>query len=543
MYLKHPEFLYLYLLIPALIIFLTWSYQKSKKAILQFCHPKHLKTILPSFSKKLQLFKFFFLSLALTMFITTIVSPRWGYDWKEIESKGTNIFIAIDVSKSMLADDINPSRLFRAKLELEKLVNQLDGDRLGLIIFAGKSFLQSPLTHDYQMIKNWIKEINVDSVPIAGTSIKSAIDMAIKGFSPVKTGAKILIVISDGEEQDESTKKKAEEAKELGIRIVSIGIGSNQGAPIKYQGELIKDKEGNIVVSKLNDKLLKEIAEITDGKYIRSRTGNFHLEQLYRSFIRNENESVKLKSGKVQRWHESFQIFLGLAFIFLLIELLSNFNFKNFFSIFLLFSLIFNSHPAHAFINTIQGNSELKKSNFEKAKDNYIKDLVKNPNNPRLNYHLGICLYKENDFKAAQNSFEQSIKNNSQDNFLKEKSFYNLGNSFFKQKDYKSAINAYKSSLAIDPKDLNAQFNLKLAEKLLEEEQKEDKEKDTQDKKNKDKKDEQKEKEEKNKQENQNELSKEEIENLLMQIQEAKNPQRLNTTDSKQKNDTKLNPW
>ena len=168
---------------------------------------------------------------------------------------------------------------------------------------------------------------------------------------------------------------------------------------------------------------------------------------------------------------------------------------------------------------------------------------MKNPNNPRLNYHLGICLYKENDFKAAQNSFEQSIKNNSQDNFLKEKSFYNLGNSFFKQKDYKSAINAYKSSLAIDPKDLNAQFNLKLAEKLLEEEQKEDKEKDTQDKKNKDKKDEQKEKEEKNKQENQNELSKEEIENLLMQIQEAKNPQRLNTTDSKQKNDTKLNPW
>ena len=428
MNLKNPEFLILYLLVPALIYFLYFSYQNSKKILKSFCSTEKLKAIIPSFNKRFIISKFIILSLSLFLLITTIVSPRWGFDWQEIERKGANIFIALDLSKSMLADDISPSRLFRAKLEIEKLINILDGDRVGFIIFAGHSYLQSPLTHDYMMVKNWVKNIDVDSIEKPGTSIKSAIQTAIKGFSHVNLGSKILILISDGEEQDEKTKEMALEAKKQGIKIVTIGVGSSKGAPIKYNGTLLKDQKNKIVISKLNDSMLKEIASISDGKYIRSRSGDFHLEQLYRNFIRGENESVKLKSGKIQNWKESFQIFLTIVFILLILELLIGINFKNFFKFILIISLFINANPSHAFVNfnKMKANKDLKTNNFSKAKDNYLKELTKNPKDSRLNYHLGICLYKENDFKQAQNFFEQSIKNNPKNNFLKEKSFYNL---------------------------------------------------------------------------------------------------------------------
>lgn len=555
MNIKNPEFLILYLLIPALIFFLYYSYKSSKKNLLKFCSLEKLKEIIPSFNKKFLISKFIILSLSLLFIITAIISPRWGYDWKEIEKKGANIFIALDLSKSMLADDISPSRLFRAKLEIEKLINILDGDRVGFIIFAGSSYLQSPLTHDYIMVKNWIKEINIESIQNPGTSIKSAIETAIKGFSHVDIGSKILILISDGEEQDEKTKEMAQEAKKQGIKIVSIGVGSSKGAPIKYHGSLIKDDKGEIVISRLNDSMLKEIASITDGKYIRSRSGDFHLEQLYRNFIRGENESVKLKSGKIQKWKESFQIFLSIAFILLILEICLGINFKNFFSALLIILLLSNASPSHAFINInkLKANNDLKKSKFSKAKENYIKELAKNPKDSRLNYHLGVCMYKENNFDQAQNFFNQSISNNPKENFLKQKSFYNLGNTLFKKQEYKNAIFNYEQALKIDPEDKKAEFNLKLAKKLLEEENKEkenneDKDQNNenkdQDKKKQDQKDKQDQKNKEEQEKNKDKLSKQELENLLMQIKENKLPKNPEQQAQQENNNSKkLKPW
>lgn len=555
MNIKNPEFLILYLLIPALIFFLYYSYKSSKKNLLKFCSLEKLKEIIPSFNKKFLISKFIILSLSLLFIITAIISPRWGYDWKEIEKKGANIFIALDLSKSMLADDISPSRLFRAKLEIEKLINILDGDRVGFIIFAGSSYLQSPLTHDYIMVKNWIKEINIESIQNPGTSIKSAIETAIKGFSHVDIGSKILILISDGEEQDEKTKEMAQEAKKQGIKIVSIGVGSSKGAPIKYHGSLIKDDKEEIVISRLNDSMLKEIASITDGKYIRSRSGDFHLEQLYRNFIRGENESVKLKSGKIQKWKESFQIFLSIAFILLILEICLGINFKNFFSALLIILLLSNASPSHAFINInkLKANNDLKKSKFSKAKENYIKELAKNPKDSRLNYHLGVCMYKENNFDQAQNFFNQSISNNPKENFLKQKSFYNLGNTLFKKQEYKNAIFNYEQALKIDPEDKKAEFNLKLAKKLLEEENKdkennEDKDQNNenkdQDKKKQDQKDKQDQKNKEEQEKNKDKLSKQELENLLMQIKENKLPKNPEQQAQQENNNSKkLKPW
>jgi len=465
--------------------------------------------------------------LALCFLIISLISPRWNYSIETVEKQGSNIFLAIDVSKSMLATDVQPSRLFRAKLEINKLIDQLNGDRLGIIVFAGTSFLQSPLTHDYAMLKDWIQQIDVDSISTEGTSIKSAIETAIRGFSFVEGKEKYLIIISDGEEQDTETERVAEEARKQGIKIISIGIGSQNGAPISYNDELIKDHKGRVVISKLNESLLRKIAKITDGQFTISRSGNLGLEKIYYNFIKKTNHREIFKSHKIQRWKETYQIFLSLALFFLLLEGLS--PIKKFLHLIkpktnkiliLLLYLCFNA-PAQAF-------------------------FTPNDKNPRIDYNSGINFYKKKDFKKAESLFKKSISLNSKNNELKERALYNLGNSFFKQKNYKKAINSYRSALKINPQDKDAIYNLKLAEKLLEEKQKQEHNKTKKQEPNSETEKENNKKEEKQKNTNpQNKLSEEELENLLLQVQEGENkkPQNSSKTTKKNTNSNHLNPW
>lgn len=595
MNIKHPELLTLLFLLPLLIGFLVWSFKKSKKNLLEFCIEKRIPELIPSFKPRFIFFKSALLCLSLLFLVISLISPRWNFDIQTIEKQGSNIFIAIDVSKSMLASDISPNRLFRAKLEIAKLIDKLDGDRVGIIVFAGTSFLQSPLTHDYGMVKEWVQQIDVDSITAEGTSIKSAIETAIRGFSFLEGNEKYLVIVSDGEEQDQQTNELAAEAKKQGIKIISIGIGSSEGAPISYNDELIKDKNGKIVISKLNESLLKDIAKITDGKYILSRSGNLNLENVYDNFIKKGQNRKNLKSSKIQRWQETYQIFLSFSLLFLIIESLSalifnlinksdvnNKNHKsiksnslaskkekpeqktNILSMIIIFLILssLSSRPAEAFINPniIQGDFNLKNSKFTTAKELYIKALSDNPQNARLNYNLARIIYKENNFKQAESLFKKSIQNNPKNDDLKEKAFYNLGNSYFKQIDYRKAISAYKAALKLNSQDRDALYNLKLAEKLLQdekekknnpEENKTEKEKQKNKDGDKEKKDNPKKEENKTKPEkppaenpeNKNQLSEEELENLLLQVQEGE-AQKQGKAQLKQSSRNKnLNPW
>jgi Ca-activated chloride channel family protein len=585
MNIKHPELLTLLFLLPLLIGFLIWSFKKSKKNLLEFCVEKRIPELIPSFKPKFIFFKSLLLCLALLFMIISLISPRWNFDIQTIEKQGSNIFIAIDVSKSMLANDISPNRLFRAKLEIAKLIDKLDGDKVGIIVFAGTSFLQSPLTHDYGMVKEWVQQIDVDSITAEGTSIKSAIETAIRGFSFLESNEKYLVIVSDGEEQDQQTNELAAEAKKQGIKIISIGIGSAEGAPISYNNELIKDKNGKLVISKLNESLLKDIAKITDGKYILSRSGNLNLENVYDNFIKKGQNRKNLKTSKIQRWQETYQIFLSFSLLFLILESLSalifnlinkpDVNNKNHKSIknnslaskkdTIIILIILSSlypRPAEAFINPniIQGDFNLKNSKFTAAKELYIKALSDNPQNARLNYNLARIIYKENNFKQAESLFKKSIQNNLKNDDLKEKAFYNLGNSYFKQIDYRKAISAYKAALKLNSQDRDALYNLKLAEKLLQdeeekknnpEENKTEKEKQKnkdEDKQKKDKPSEEKSKTkpEKNPEENsenKNKLSEEELENLLLQVQEGEGHKQGKAQPKQSSRNKNLNPW
>ena len=598
MNIKHPELLTLLFLLPLVIGFLIWSFKKSKKNLLEFCVEKRIPELIPSFKPKFIFIKSLLICLITLFLIISLISPRWNFDIQTIEKQGSNIFIAIDISKSMLASDISPNRLFRAKLEIAKLIDKLDGDRVGIIVFAGTSFLQSPLTHDYGMVKEWVQQIDVDSITAEGTSIKSAIETAIRGFSFLESKEKYLVIVSDGEEQDQQTNELAAEAKKQGIKIISIGIGSAEGAPISYNDELIKDKNGKLVISKLNESLLKDIAKITDGKYILSRSGNLNLENVYDNFIKRGQNRKNLKSSKIQRWQETYQIFLSLALLFLILESLSalilgfinNFDtsIKNDKSlerilknsptalnkekaeqkknilpiiIFLILSSL-SLRPVEAFINPniIQGDFNLKNSKFTTAKELYIKALSDNPQNARLNYNLARIIYKENNFKQAESLFKKSIQNNPKNDDLKEKAFYNLANSYFKQKNYRKAISSYKAVLKLNPQDRDAIYNLKLAEKLLQDEEEkknnpEENKTEQEKQKNKDgdkeKKDNPKKEENKTKPEktpaenpeNKNKLSEEELENLLLQVQEGEVHKQGKAQPKQSSRNKNLNPW
>lgn len=522
MNIKHPELIPMLVLIPALIAFLYFTFQKRLKALKQLCKSTKLSSIFPKNSNLKLVLRYILLVSAFSLLIIAFISPRWGYDWKPVETKGTNIYIALDISRSMLAEDISPSRLVRAKHELTKLIDKLTGDRVGLIIFAGDSFLQAPLTHDYLMIKEWLSQIDVNYVPVAGTSMKSAIDLAIQGFGHIESDSKAIIIISDGEEHSTSAENQAlfetvNKAIRKNIKIYSIGIGTNKGSPIRYKGELVKDQNNNVVVSKLNGALLKEVAEKSGGYYVRSSTGDFHLDNLYYQHLKNNINAETLKSGKTKLWYETYQIFVGIAFALLFIELLLTFDL----GILALLSLIFTAflklvkmifrikdtphdiysyaqkeqkqhekikkksaalsiilflalmQPAQANIfdfNLLKGDHYLKKEDFEQAQISYLPVQAQDPHNPRLNYNMGITHYKANDFERALYNFQLSSAE-AKSSLLREKAFYNLGNAHFKLEDYKSAVEAYENALKITPEDEDAQHNLELAKKMLEDQQ------------------------------------------------------------------------
>lgn len=556
MNIKHPELIFMLLFIPLFAGFFYYVWKRRKTALKKLCDLSQLTRLFPNSSKRKVMIRYFLLTLAFSLFVISFISPRWGYDWVEIETKGANMYIALDVSSSMLAEDIKPNRLSRAKQELSKLLDKLTGDQVGLIIFAGKSFLQSPLTHDYAMIKDWLQSIQADSIPVKGTSIKSAIEKAMEGFSYVKTQSKAIILISDGEEHDKDTINLAKKAKQAGINIYSIGVGTQSGAPIPSGRGLIKDAKGEIVISKLDEKLLREIAKVSDGYFVRSTTGDFHLDSLYYEHIKKELSEETLKSGKSKLWYETYQLFAGIALILLLIELLLGFDWlarkKKALTLILLFLLANNPASANLLdLNLIRGDRSIKQEKYKEAKDNYLKVQVKDPKNPRLNYNLGVSNYRLGDFDQAKHTFEKSAEL-SQSPRLKAVAFYNLGNTLFYNKDCKSAIKAFEKSLEIYPDDENAKFNLAYVKKLDQsgddkcnpnkkkkqnknQDQDKDKDKD-QDKKDQPQKKEQQKQDPDDKpgenDEPKTDLSKEQLEGLMRQIKEADS----NKVNSKRRN-------
>ena len=322
------SFIHLWWLIPLLVLFYVYVEKQKKKALQKFSQTEILKKLLPSVSRKKQVSKKILLVLATCFILFSLLKPMWGYRWENIKRKGIDIFILIDVSRSMLAQDIKPNRLERAKREIKDLIKILKGDRIGLIPFAGTSFVSCPLTLDYSTARLFLDDITINTIPTGGTNIKKAIQKSINSFKGEENNDKVIILISDGEENEEETIQAAELAKMKGIKIYCVGIGSAQGEPIPIIDEegnksFLKDKKGKVVFSRLNEDILQKTALITGGAYIKASYGNLNLEEIYNKQISHLNKR-ELNSLQRKRYTHRFQFFLGIAILLLYLEILIN---------------------------------------------------------------------------------------------------------------------------------------------------------------------------------------------------------------------------
>ncbi len=308
-------------LIPLMLGMHIYSQQQKKHLLRRFAN-EMLWPCLLSFPSVLNLrFKLLLLLGGMALGIIALSQPRMGFQWEEVQHRGFDIILAVDVSRSMLAEDISPNRLTRAKREVIDLLSMLQGDRVGLVVFAGISFTQSPLTVDYKAIEIFLDTLDTELIPVPGTAIAHALQTSMQAFSDSHRNSKAIILITDGEDHSGELQIVEKQAREAGVKIFVIGIGKTEGVPIpNLQGGFLKNKKGELVMSKLNEVALKELALSTGGSYAQSVTSDLDLEKIYLQDIRENLQRNELQKTRRRLWNEQFQWFVLAAILCWMIE-------------------------------------------------------------------------------------------------------------------------------------------------------------------------------------------------------------------------------
>ena len=319
-YLVQTQYLLLLLLIPLLFVAYAIQLRIRRKRIAKIGNPELVRQLMPTASTGKGWLKLSLLSLAWFFFVIGLARPQLGARLREHESQGVEVMIALDVSNSMLAEDYSPNRLERSKLAISRLVDKLQGDRIGLVIFAGEAFVQLPITADYVSAKQFLKSITTESVPIQGTDLAGALMTAARSFSTQSERSRAIILITDGEDHEGEALDAARTIAEQGIRIYCIGVGSPQGKPIPKNGSLMKDASGEIVVTRLNEGILQEIAGIGGGKYVRAGNSEFGLNPIIEDIRTLDKE--EFSSVVFEDFDEQYMYFFGIALFFLILEFL-----------------------------------------------------------------------------------------------------------------------------------------------------------------------------------------------------------------------------
>lgn len=305
----------------AFVFNLIWT----KNRVKELSSIKLRGLVLPQFNTKTKWGHFILFCILWVFLIIGIANPQIGSKLYEAKREGIDLMLAVDVSNSMMAEDIKPNRLERTRMGLEKLIDNLQGDRLGIVIFAGKAFVQLPLTTDYAAAKLFTQSLSTNSINSQGTSIGAALETCLQSFDYTTKTSKAIIVITDGEDHEENAIKLAEEAKEKGVIIYTIGLGSAQGAPIPIYRNGVqlgyrKDKDGNTIITKLNEKMLSELAVAGGGEFFRANNGHIGLKEILEEI--NTLETSEMESKIFSDYEDRFQYFLMAALFFLLIEIM-----------------------------------------------------------------------------------------------------------------------------------------------------------------------------------------------------------------------------
>ena len=310
-------------ILPVMIFVLMVYDRRKKRAIERLADQELLLRLTGKEMKGRRFVKGLFLILTVGLLILALAGPRWGSHYQEVSQKGVDIMILVDVSPSMLVEDIKPDRLERARREILDFLRVVQGDRVGLVAFSGAAFVQCPLTLDYAALEMFLSAIEPGLIPVPGTDLGAAIETGLSAFDPKSETDKVMLLITDGEDNEGRGLKMAEEASAKGVKIFVFGIGDPSGGPIPAndgKGGFLKDSKGKLILSKLDEAGLEKIANSTGGIYVRSVAGDLDLDLLYFDGIRSRTEARTLKSGKIKVYEERFYFFLLPAFLFLLVE-------------------------------------------------------------------------------------------------------------------------------------------------------------------------------------------------------------------------------
>ncbi|MDA3918646.1 MAG: VWA domain-containing protein [Deltaproteobacteria bacterium] len=502
---------------------MVYGILRRKKIVASFAKSDILHVIAPKFDPKKTWFKACLIIIASAFALIALAGPQMGFKWQKTNQKGVDIMIALDCSKSMLAQDIKPNRLERAKREIIDLLHMMRSDRAGLVAFSGQAILQCPLTLDHETFNIFLKVLNPGFLPVGGTNIGQAIKECYKGFEKESDTKKAIIIITDGESTTGDVELAAKEMAKEDIKIFCIGVGDLAGAPIPDEkGGFIKDSKGNIILSKVDEKGLEKIADLTGGLYVRSVAGDMDLDMIYKDKIIGTMERKTLTSGKKKVWENRFQWFLFPALILLLIELflsttkrikppkkiLSIIVFVSALTVCLLnYPLIVEAKTVSSSVKS--GISAFDEQNYQQAKKHFIDAQLEDPENRILYYNIGAAAYMNKEYDQAKTNLKQALE--SDDKKLRHDAGYNLANTHYRLGNLEDAIKEYENILREFPEDIKTKENLEFVKKKKEEQKqqksksdKNQKENKKENKKDKSKKDKDKEKSDKEQEKDQN---------------------------------------
>ncbi|HEU0274747.1 MAG TPA: VWA domain-containing protein [Candidatus Udaeobacter sp.] len=497
-----PQWLWGLPLVPLLIALFVRSEQRGLKRLQEFVSARLLPQLAATVNRPRRRLRFSLQVLGFALAIVSLAQPRWGYTFEDVKRKGLDLLIAVDTSRSMLSNDVQPNRLDRVRLAIQDLINQLQGDRVGLIAFAGRAFLQAPLTIDYDAVVEAVNDLDTKTIPEGGTNISSAITLATQSFGKSAMGNRALVIFTDGEELSGDAVKTAKEAADAGVRIFTVGVGTPQGSLIPVTGDdgqtgFVKDSAGQVVKSKLDDKRLREIAQATGGFYL-------HLENGPRTMQQIQNEGLaKMQAAEMdvrlsRRPIERYEWPLGLALIALALSILiperksatgrirrgerarqrayagapAGATAAAF-----LVTFLFSSFA----LATTPGLDAYRSGKFEDAYSEFQQTLKSHPQSraeDKLQFDSGAAAYKLKDYTKAMESFSQALL--SRDTGLQSKGHYNLGNTLYergesqksddkKLSDWTNALEHYEQTLKLEPQNKEAKDNYDYVKRKIDE--------------------------------------------------------------------------
>ena len=485
---QYIQLLVLLVLVPVIAVMYLHARRKKKRTITKIGDPELVSQLMGSYNHKGFLQKFLLVSVAMASLVIALANMRVPKGSEKISRNGIDVMIALDVSKSMLAQDVQPTRLDRAKQLLSRLIDKLANDRIGIVIFAGKAYLQMPLTGDHAATKMYLSSASTESVPTQGTVIGDALKMCYASFNTKEKKYKAVLLISDGEDHDENALQTADQMAGEGIVINTIGIGSPQGAPIPdaSTGQMKTDEEGNTVISRLNEEELKSIAEKGNGIYMLYNNTEEVASRIAAQLATMDQRTVK--DDSLINYKSYAQWFLALALLMLVIELfiremkrIKSLKAKTVAAVMMLF-LSFSAFAQGEKVIIKEGNEAYKKKDYPLAADQYNKVLQKNPENTTAQYNLGNALYKSEKREDAVVAYDKSITRLTKP-VEKSNAWYNKGVVLHNDKKLPECIVAYKNALKLDPNNEDARQNLQKALQQQKQEEKKDQKDQEQDKK------------------------------------------------------------